>query len=75
MVKFTTKTLETTMLGLVIIFAIITFFATIADDLSNSINNVTASSLQGVAVFGIVGILITIGVLLGVMKGLMGGKR
>ena len=75
MVKFTTKALEGVLVGLVIVFAIISFFGTIADDLSNAIANVTASSLGGVAMFGIVGLLITLGILLGVMKGMIGGRR
>lgn len=74
MVKFTVKTLENAMIGLVIVFAIITFFGTIADDMVLAIANVTSSSLQGVAIFSIVGLLITLGVLVAIMKGLM-GKR
>jgi len=74
MVSFTVKTLENVMIGLVIAFAIITFFATIANDLADAITNVTGSSLQGVAIFSVVGLLITLGVLIGLMKGIM-GKR
>jgi hypothetical protein len=74
MVKFTVNTLENVMIGLVIAFAIITFFGTIAGDLQSAINNVTGSSLQGVAIFGVVGLLIVLGVLVGLMKGIM-GKR
>ena len=74
MVKFNVATLESVMIGLVIVFAIISFFATIAGDLSDAITNVTSSSLQGVAIFGVVGLLITLGLLVALMKGLM-GKR
>jgi len=74
MVSFNVRTLENVMMGLVIVFAIITFFGTIAGDLADSITNVTGSSLGGVALFGIVGLLITVGVLMAVMKGVM-GKR
>lgn len=74
MVKFTVKTLENVMIGLVIVFAIITFFGTIANDLALAIGNVTSSNLQGVAIFGVIGLLIVLGVLVGIMKGLM-GKR
>jgi hypothetical protein len=74
MVKFNVSTLESVMIGLVIVFAIITFFGTIANDLAGAIANVTNSDLQGVAIFGIVGLLIVLGLLIAVMKGVM-GKR
>jgi len=74
MVKFSVKTLENAMIGLVIVFAMITFFGTIANDLQSAIGNVTGSSLQGVAIFGVVGLLVTLGVLISVMKGVMGRR-
>lgn len=67
-------TLEKAMVGLVVIFALITFFGTIADNLALAIGNVTSSDLDGVAVFGIVGLLVTLGILISVMRGVM-GKR
>lgn len=72
--KFSVSTLENAMIGLVIVFAIITFFGTIANELADAITNVTSSSLAGVAIFGVIGLLITLGVLISVMKGVM-GKR
>lgn len=75
MVSMNVKTLENVMIGLVVVFAIITFFGTIAGDISDAIKNVTGSGLGGVAIFGIVGLLITLAILVGIMKGLMGGKR
>lgn len=72
MVKMSPKTLENGMIGLIVVFALISFFGSIASLLADSITNVTSSTLQGVAVFGVVGILITLGVLLSVMRGLIG---
>lgn len=76
MVSMNTNTLEKALIGLVMIFAIITVFGTLATPIADAIGNVTSSSLSGVAVFSVVGMLITIGILVMVMRGLMGtGKR
>lgn len=84
-VKFQVKKLESIMIGLVVVFAILTVFGTIAGDIAdgvdlvvngekNSSGHYITSGMTGGSVFSIVGILITIGVLLVVMKGVM-GKR
>jgi hypothetical protein len=75
MVSMNTNTLEKALIGLVMIFAIITVFGTLATPIALAIANVTSSSLGGVAVFSVVGMLITIGILVMVMRGLMGGGK
>ena len=79
MVKFNVGTLESVMVGLIVVFAIISIFAGIAGDLASAIGNITggsnsSASIAGGAIFGIVGFLIVVGLLLVIMKGLM-GKR
>ena len=73
--KINTSILQNALVGLVLIFALITFFGEIANDLQNAINNVTGSQLQGVAVFSIVGILLVLGIMVIVMTGVLGGKK
>lgn len=75
MVSFNVNMLEKVMIGLVVIFAIITFFGSVASDINVAIENVTGSGLQGVAIFGIVGLLVTLGLLVALMRGLFGGAK
>jgi len=56
--KMNESTLRSVFLGLILIYVIITFVGEIANPLALSIANVSASSLQGASIFGIMGIVI-----------------